>query len=182
VGLSPRSVFSAFKVGQITKDVSAASTGLQIDLPRGNVLRGLMFKTKILTSGMEDEVDTILNEIRLESSELNRGLFVHRRTRGTDTDGTGRPLTGWHLRQRARAWANLADGWTPATGLQLQPTGGTYLTGFYPIDFMEDGRTASALRTQAYSSLAAICNVSAPAGSPQMVITTQEIIPASPPK
>jgi hypothetical protein len=182
VGLSPRSVFSAFKVGQITRDISAASTGLQIDLPRGNVLRGMMFKTKTTLTGIERMVDTILNEIRMESSELNRGLFVHRRTRGTDTDGTGRPLTGFHIRQKARAWAGLSDVYSPATGMQAQPAGGTWLTGFYPLDFMEDGRTASALRTQAYSSLAAICNVSAPANTPQAVITTQEIIPASPPR
>lgn len=182
VGLSPRSIFSAFKVGQITRDVQAASTQMQIDLPRGNVLRGIMFKTRTVTAPVEVNVDTILNEVRLESSELNRGLFVHRRTRGTDTDGTGRPLSGHHIRQRARAWSGLNDGFAPATGIQAQPAGSTWLGGFYPLDFMEDGRTSSALRTQAYSSLAAICNVAAPATSPQITVTTQEIIPAAPPR
>lgn len=182
VGLSPRSVFSAFKVSQITKDITAASTQMQIDLPRGNVLRGLLFKAKVTTNSVEDEVDTILNEIRMESSELNRGLFVHRRTRGTDTDGTARPLTGHHIRQKARAWSGLNDVFAPATGIAAQPASSTWLTGMFPLDFMEDGKTSSALRTQAYSSLAAICNVSAPSGSPQLVVTTQEIIPAAPPR
>lgn len=186
VGLSPRSIFSAFKVGQITRDITAASTQMQVDLPRGNVLRGILMKTRTQSSGtgglVDVNVDTIFNELRLESSELNRGLFVHRRTRGTDTDATGRPLTGHHIRQRARAWAGLSDIFAPATGMQAQPTGSTYLGGFYPLDFMEDGRTSSALRTQAYSSLAAILNVAAPATSPQIAITTQEIIPAAPPR
>lgn len=182
VGLSPRSVFSAFKVSQLTRDVSAANASLQIDLPRGNILRGILFKTRITTNSVEDEVDTILNEIRIESSELNRGLFLHRRTTTTDTFGTARPLSGHHVRNSNRLLYGSIDNFEPAAGVHDTPASSLWSTGFYQFEFMEDKRTSSALRTQPFSSLTAICNVSAPSGSPSMTLTTQEIIPAAPPR
>lgn len=174
VGLSPRSRFSAFKVSQITKDVTAASANFEIDIPRGNILRGLLFKARISTNGMEDQVDTILNEIRVESSELGRGPFVHRKVRATDTNGTARD--GYHVRNSARLLYGLNDQFAVETG-----QGDFDLTGFYPIEFMEDKRLTSPLRTQPFSSLKAICDVSAPSGSPQLIANVLEVIPAARP-
>lgn len=175
VGLDPRSVFSAFKVSQISRDISAANANLEIDLPRSNVLRGLLFKSRITTNSVEDEVDTIINEIRVESSELGRGPFVHRRSRTTDTDGTAR--NGYHVRNAARNEYGLNDLYTVETGQQ-----DFNMTGFYPVEFMANQRVTSAIRAQAFSSLKAILNVSAPSGSPQVTINVMEIIPAARPR
>jgi hypothetical protein len=120
--------------------------------------------------------------MRLESSELNRGLFIHRRVRGTEVDGTGLDLSGFHMRNLARWQYGIDDQFAALTGAQAGPASGSLLTGFYPVELMADGRTSSALRTQPYSSLTAVCNVSVPANSPQIVLTTQEIIPAAPPR
>jgi hypothetical protein len=177
VGLGPRSIFSAFKVGQILKDVTAASTNFQVDLPRGNVLRGLLVKTRT-TATVEIAVETILNELRIESSELNRGLFTHRRIRATDTDGTGR--SGYNIRNHQLRNFGLNQ-WTAAfAGTPAQQA--MPLTGFFPVEFMEDKRVSSALRTQPFSSLQMVSNVSAPANSPRLDITTLEIIPAAAPR
>jgi len=174
VGLSPKSRFSAFKVSQITKDVTAASSNMEIDLPRGNILRALLIKARITTNSVEDQVDTILNEIRLESSELGRGPFVHRKIRCTDTNGTARD--GYHVRNSARLLYGLNDQFAVETGQQDFD-----LTGFYPVEFMEDQRLTSPIRTQPFTSLKQILDVSAPSGSPQLITTVMEIIPAARP-
>jgi hypothetical protein len=182
IGLSPRSIFSAFKVSQISRDVSAANANLEIDLPRGNIMRGILVKSRITTNSVEDEVDTIVNLMRVESSELNRGLFVHRRETCTDVFGTGRPLSGYHVRNNMRYLYEINDLWTPFTGLHQNPSGEVPTVGFYQLEFMEDKRTSSALRTQPFSSLKLIMDCSSPSGSPNLTITTQEIIPAAPPR
>lgn len=175
VGLDPRSVFSAFKVSQLTRDISAANQNLEIDLPRSNVLRGLLLKARVTTNSVEDQVDTIVNEVRVESSELGRGPFVHRRSRATDTDGTAR--NGYHMRNAARLTYGLNDLYTVEAGQQ-----DFSLTGFLPLEFMENQRVTSAIRAQAFSSLKAILNVSAPSGSPQVIVNVMEIIPAARPR
>src|SRR5262245_61169524 len=47
VGLDPQSVFSLFRVSQVTKDVTAAQDRMIMELPRGNVIRGMLFRTKV---------------------------------------------------------------------------------------------------------------------------------------
>ena len=181
VGLDPRSVFSAFKVSQITRQLTASTTNLEVDLPRSNVLRGLLFKSSVLTNSVEDETDSLLNEIRVESSELGRGPFVHRRTRCTDTDSTARD--GHFPRNIARLNYGLNDFYADMSGaLGGQPQQETFnLFGFYPIEFMENQSITSAVRTQAFSSLKAILNVTNTGTSPTITITAQEIIPAAKP-
>jgi len=182
LGLSPRSPFSTFKVTQIRQLINAASNALQVDLNRGNILRGLLFMQRNTLNGVLDLNDGILNEVSLESSELNRGLFVHRRVRMTDTDGTARPAGGFEIRNNMRRLYGVPDYYTVFAGQQQAPAGATYLTGFGQLEFMEDKRTSSAIRTQLFTRLNAILNVSAPGTTPEVVITQQEIIPAARPR
>lgn len=175
VGLGPRSVFSVFKVSQLTRDIVATQTRFEIELPRSNIIRGLLVKARNTTTGVEDLTDGLLNEVILESSENNRGIFVHRRVRGTDTSGTARQ--GYHIRNSARLLYGLAD-----LNLQAAATGVGSLIGLYPFEFMEDRRVSSALRVQAFSSFKAICDVTNAGTTPQLVTNIFEIIPAARPR
>lgn len=175
VGLGPRSIFSLFKVSQIQQDITASSQNFPIELPRSNIIRSLMFLCRNTTNSVLDLTDGLLNEVRLESSEQNRGIFIHRRIRTTDTDGTAR--AGWHMRNVARNLYGIAD-----LNLQAGATGVGPLVGIYPIEFMEDRRVSSAIRTQGYTSFKAICNVTSAGTSPRIDTTVCEVIPAARPR
>jgi len=182
LGLSPRSPFAAFKVTQIRVPITGASTALQVELNRGNIMRGLLFQTRNTLNGVLDLNDGIINAIAIESSEMNRGLFVHRNVRLTDTDGTARPAGGFEIRNNMRRLYGVPDYYTVFAGQQQAPAGATYLTGFSQLEFMEDKRTSSAIRTQLFTRLNSVLNVSAPAVTPEVIITQQEIIPAARPR
>jgi hypothetical protein len=175
VGLDPQSVFSLFRVSQVTKDVTAAQDRLQIDIPRGNVIRGLLFRAKVTTNTVADETDTVINQVDIESSERGRGVFVHRRQRCTETNGTAR--NGSNLRNGARRIYGLNDLYTVESGQQ-----DFSLTGFYPVEFMENMRATGAVRTQDFTSFNAVINASAPGGSPQIITNVFEIVPAARPR
>jgi hypothetical protein len=175
VGLDPRSVFSLFRVSQVTKDVTAAADRLTVELPRGNVIRGLLLRAKVSTNGIQDETDGIVNQVDIESSERGRGVFVHRRQKATETAGTAR--NGYTLRNACRRIYGLNDLVTVETGQQ-----DLSLTGMYPIEFMENQRVTGAVRTQDFTSFNAVLNVSAPATSPQVIANVFEIIPAAAPR
>lgn len=178
VGLDPRSSFSAHKMTEITRDITAASTEFQIDLPRSNVVRGLFFEAHNVPGGsVRNPIDTILNAIRVESSELNRGIFVHRRMRVVE-DNAVADAFGYNPRADAMALYGLSD----LSDIGLTPTTGIDLLGLYPVEFMEDKEVSSAIRTQAFSSFQAILDVSATGTTPQVTVVTAEIIPAAPPR
>jgi len=175
VGLDPRSVFSLFRVSQVTRDVAAAQDRFTVEVPRGNVIRGLLVRSRVTTNGVQDEVDTIINQIDIESSERGRGTFIHRRQRTTDTNGTAR--NGYTARNAARRIYGLNDLYTVEAGQQ-----DFSLTGFYPIEFMENQRASGSVRTQDFTSFNAVMNVSAPAGTPQVLVNVFEMIPAAAPR
>lgn len=175
VGLGPRSVFSIFKVSQIARDITATQNRFEIELPRSNIIRGLLIKARNTTNSVEDLTDGLLNEVTLESSENNRGIFVHRRVRATDTNGTARQ--GYHIRNAARLLYGLAD-----LNLQAAATGVGSLLGIYPFEFMEDRRVSSALRVQPFSSFKALCDVTNAGTTPQLITNVFEIIPAARPR
>jgi len=175
VGLDPRSVFSLFRVSQVTKDVTAAAPRFTVELPRGNVIRGLLLRSKITTNTVQDEVDTIINQVDIESSERGRGVFIHRREKTTDTAGTAR--NGYTLRNSMRRVYGLNDLYTVESGQQ-----DFSMTGFYPIEFMENQRLTGAVRTQDFTSFNAVLDVSNPGSSPQVIGTVLEIIPAAAPR
>jgi hypothetical protein len=170
-GLTPESIFSAFKVSQLQQDITATTSRQRVQLARGNLMKMLMLRSRILTNGIGASSEGLLNQVDIESSELNRGTFLHRRIRATDTDATGRQ--GFHIRNDAKRLYSYYDG-----ALISAATAQISLAGVYPIEFSEDGQNSSMIRTQPYSSFDAYLNVVNTGTSPTHIITQCEVLPA----
>jgi hypothetical protein len=170
-GLTPESIFSAFKVSQLQQDITATTSRQRVQLNRGNLMKMLMLRSRVLTNGIATASNALLNQVDLESSELNRGTFLHRRVRATDIDGTAR--NGFHIRNDAKRLYSYYDG-----ALINAATAVVSLVGAYPLEFAEDGQNSSMIRTQPYSSFDAFLNVVNTGTSPTHIVTQCEVLPA----
>jgi len=171
-GLGPGSIFSALKVSQQQVDITSTTPRQRVQLPRGNLLKSLLFRSRSKVNSVDTPTDACLNQMEIESSELNRGTFLHRRIRATDTDTVAR--NGYHIRNDAKRLYGYVD-----NVLINATTAAISMVGVYPVDFAEDGSNSSFIRTQPYSSLDAYLSVQA-AGltSPTTIVTQVEVIPA----
>lgn len=170
-GLGAGSIFSAFKVSQQQVDIIATTTRQRVQLARSNLMKMLLFRSRNKLNSVDNPAENLLNQIDIESSEMNRGTFLHRRIRATDTDNTGRQ--GYHIRNDAKRLYGYID-----NALINGSTAAIALTGVYPVEFAEDGEQSSMVRTQTYSSFDAYLSVNNNGTSPTHIVTQAEVIPA----
>lgn len=150
-------LFSMYRRHFIQRDVIAATPDFDIDIPVSNMIRSLLIRT---TTGLPatvnpvTPVNTILNEASLVSDVA---FFPVNRFNGAMIQS----LNGLDFK--------MVD---PAGAFSSAPT------GYYLLDFMEDGYLTSVIQSGDIASLKLRLGVNLVANTPRVEVIVSEIVPA----
>lgn len=158
VGVEPGTPFWVNKESFIQKEVTAAATNFQIELPVGNFYREFIIKTH----SMGRQVDTILPIPNTIILKAGTEVFKHR--------------IAHHLQANNRLYAEMEvpeRNDAAALGHYSQEL---LLEGYYLLDFVVDGRLTEMLDTRRLSSLTLELNVARPATNDWIIVYPVELI------
>ena len=159
VGVPPETPLWTNKESFIRKEITAAATNFQIDLPVGNFYRQFILKTH----SMGNQVNTILpipNTIMLKAGTE---VFKHR--------------IAYLLQTNNRLYAMMeVPERNDALGALCHASQELLLEGYYLLDFVVDGRLTEMLDTRKLSSLTLELNVARPGTNDWVDVFCCEII------